>query len=34
VFTSWAGKRTAFGGDAIATNAMLAKSVRLILQAT
>jgi histidinol phosphatase-like enzyme (inositol monophosphatase family) len=34
VFTSWKGTRSAFGGDAIATNLELAKSVRLILQAT
>jgi histidinol-phosphatase len=33
VFTSWAGKRTAFGGDAIATNAALATEVRRILAA-
>ena len=32
VLTSWQGTRTAFGGDAIATNAALAKSVRQILQ--
>lgn len=31
VFTSWAGKRTAFGGDAIATNAELADEVRRVL---
>lgn len=31
VFTSWAGKRTAFGGDALATNAALSKEVRAIL---
>ena len=34
VFTSWSGTRSAFGGDAIATNARLAKDVRQILQAT
>lgn len=28
VFTSWKGKRTAFGGDVIATNGALAKIVR------
>ena len=31
VFTSWTGERTAFGGDAIATNAVLADEVREIL---
>ena len=28
VFTSWDGRRTAFGGDAIATNGALADVVR------
>ena len=28
VFTDWTGKRTAFGGDLIATNAALADVVR------
>jgi histidinol-phosphatase len=32
-FTSWDGRRTAFGGDAIATNAALAGEVRRILGA-
>ena len=32
VFTSWAGAPTAFGGDAIATNAALAEEVRGILR--
>ena len=31
VFTDWRGRRTAFGGDAIATNAHLAADVRAIL---
>ena len=31
--TDWRGRRTAFGGDTIATNAMLATSVRAILGA-
>ena len=34
VFTDWRGKPTAFGGDAIATNAKLATSVRDILVQT
>ncbi|MBM7117396.1 histidinol-phosphatase [Archangium primigenium] len=34
VFTDWSGKRTAFGGSAIATNAVLAESVRQVLGAT
>jgi histidinol-phosphatase len=31
VFTSWDGRRTAFGGDALATNAQLADVVRATL---
>jgi hypothetical protein len=31
VFTDWNGKPTAFGGSAVATNAMLAKSARELL---
>jgi histidinol phosphatase-like enzyme (inositol monophosphatase family) len=31
VFTSWTGRRTAFGGSAVATNAALARPVRLVL---
>jgi histidinol-phosphatase len=31
VFTDWNGKATAFGGSAVATNAMLAKSARDLL---
>jgi histidinol-phosphatase len=34
VFTDWTGKRTAFGGSAIATNAVLADRVREVLGAT
>ena len=34
VFTSWSGARTAFGGDALATNAALADEVRAILGAS
>jgi len=30
-FTDWKGKTTAFGGDAIATNSLLAAAVREIL---
>jgi histidinol-phosphatase len=30
-FTDWKGRTTAFGGDAIATNALLADAVRDIL---
>jgi fructose-1,6-bisphosphatase/inositol monophosphatase family enzyme len=30
-FTDWKGRTTAFGGDAIATNALLADAVRKIL---
>jgi fructose-1,6-bisphosphatase/inositol monophosphatase family enzyme len=30
-FTSWDGRRTAFGGDSIATNGALAAEVRRIL---
>jgi histidinol phosphatase-like enzyme (inositol monophosphatase family) len=33
-FTDWAGRRTAFGGDAIATNGALAGAVRTTLGAT
>ena len=32
VFTSWKGERTAFGGDAIATNAALAEEIRSMLR--
>jgi fructose-1,6-bisphosphatase/inositol monophosphatase family enzyme len=32
VFTSWKGERTAFGGDAIATNAALAEEIRELLR--
>ena len=31
VFTDWSGRRTAFGGSAIATNAGVAKEARLLL---
>jgi histidinol-phosphatase len=33
VFTDWSGRATAFGGSAIATNALLANDVRTILEA-
>jgi histidinol phosphatase-like enzyme (inositol monophosphatase family) len=34
VFTDWTGARTSFGGNAIATNAVLARQVREVLGAT
>jgi len=34
VFTDWTGKRTAFGGNSIATNAVLAEPVRALLGVT
>lgn len=33
VFTDWSGRATAFGGSAIATNALLARETRIILEA-
>jgi histidinol-phosphatase len=33
LFTDWTGKRTAFGGNSIATNAALAQQVREVLGA-
>ena len=33
VFTNWSGRATAFGGSAIATNALLARETRIILEA-
>jgi fructose-1,6-bisphosphatase/inositol monophosphatase family enzyme len=33
VFTTWDGRRTAFGGDAIATNGALAAEARRVLGA-